>query len=188
MRAKFRCSTLVTCVLFILPLALIACGDDDESEVNPATAQDAGQAGAAGNAGAAGKGSAAPSMPLPAKTAGKACTADGDCAPGTCASMLKFLPGASDMVAPGGHCTGTCTKDEHCGEGGTCRGSYSALDGSGVVDGRCLAACSGDSECRMGYRCRSPLGQALPDGGMPATMGTASFAGRPTCQPSPSAP
>jgi hypothetical protein len=188
MRAVFRCTTLMVCVLMALPIGPLACGDDDGSEENAATDPEAGAAAAGSAADASADAATAMTKPLSARTAGKACAADAECAPGTCATTLRFLPGSSGMVAPGGYCTGTCKTDEQCGEGGTCRGSYADLSGMGVVDGRCLATCSADGDCRMGYRCRNPLGQAIMPGAAMPVMGTASFAGLPTCQPGPAAP
>jgi hypothetical protein len=126
-------------------LSLAACGGDEESGAP------AGQGGAAGVGGGATGGSSGvggtPVMPLPADTAGKACAADTECAPGTCATMVEGLDGMP-LAAPGGYCMGSCMASAECGAGGTC---VPGLTTGGA--GLCYDMCSGDMDCRQGYLC-----------------------------------
>ena len=86
---------------------------------------------------------------LPANTAGKACSADGDCGTqGTCLST-PATAGPFDVIYPGGYCSGNCLQDSDCGTGGRC---VQPAIGQGA--GKCDQECTADGDCRGGYRCR----------------------------------
>jgi hypothetical protein len=81
--------------------------------------------------------------PLPAGIVGKACTANTECATGTCAAEV----GLPAVPAPGGYCsvTGCDGDDKQCGAGGEC---VTTQYGS-----RCYKGCTADTDCRTGYSC-----------------------------------
>lgn len=86
---------------------------------------------------------------LPAFTAGKACSADGECGDtGSCAAVLPFADFVTygDVAAPGGYCTEPCSYNADCGQGGVC------ID-HGYQGGICLGTCQTEADCRAGYRC-----------------------------------
>jgi len=93
--------------------------------------------------GAASKICAPKADPLPAGIVGKACTANTECGPGSCAAEV----GLPAVAAPGGYCSITdCGgEDAQCGAGGEC---VSSSFGS-----RCYKGCTADTDCRMGYSC-----------------------------------
>ena len=70
----------------------------------------------------------------PGAPTGTACTADSDCASGTC--VMSF---------PGGYCA------ESCADGGACP-AKTTCDAIGAA-AYCLATCTADSDCRSGYVC-----------------------------------
>jgi hypothetical protein len=127
-------------------LALVGCGDDSGGGDDDDDRNDGG--GRSGNGSTAGTGGAGGTGidPLPAETAGKSCTDDDDCAPGTCATMVEGLDGMP-TPAPGGYCMGPCMGPADCGMGGSCVGG-----GLGMM-GLCYDFCMMDSDCREGYLC-----------------------------------
>ena len=82
--------------------------------------------------------------------AGKPCMAAADCNGGSCLTVRGgFMGMGGTTMLPGGYCTGNCTEDSHCGEGGVC--SPPLLEG---LTGSCFEVCVGDGDCnRIGYRC-----------------------------------
>ena len=82
--------------------------------------------------------------------AGKPCMAAADCNGGSCLTVRGgFMDMGGTTMLPGGYCTGNCTEDSHCGEGGVC--SPPLLEG---LTGSCFEVCVGDGDCnRIGYRC-----------------------------------
>jgi hypothetical protein len=77
---------------------------------------------------------------------GIACTADADCGGGVCSTRLGIF-----TTAPGGYCSGPCTTNEDCGQGGVCTGT-NPLTGAGA----CYLGCASNTECtRDGYICRT---------------------------------
>jgi hypothetical protein len=122
-------------------LSLGGCGDDDDGGDNGAQAgRDAGAVAGSGGAGGSGV------TPLPADTAGKPCTNNGECGPGTCATQVEGLDGEPTM-APGGYCMGNCMSNTDCGTGGTC--VRAGMNQAGL----CYDGCSADGDCREGYLC-----------------------------------
>jgi hypothetical protein len=153
--------SLVMAAGLTLIASWLGCGDDDD------------QGGEAANAGRGGS-QALPA--LPAKSAGKACEQDADCAHGQC---WERLPGGifGAQEAPGGYCTADCTGDAQCGQGGTCVANQGGLTGSGGsgagTRGKCYASCGIDSDCREGYRCVNALSVPLTaTGGLGGNSGT----------------
>jgi hypothetical protein len=112
---------------------------------------------------------------LPEGTVGKTCTGAGDCSGGTCATDLPtHIQGMSigTTPAPGGYCTSSCTKDEECGTGAACAGSFSF--GTVVLaEGSCAVSCTTKDTCRPGYDCiiipnlPMQMKTCLPDGTTP---------------------
>lgn len=129
-------------VLFVL--VMFGCGgSEDQGSPMPG-----GQGGAGGTSGVGGGGAggAMSVQPLPNDTAGKPCTANTECAPGTCTLMVEGVDGMP-APAPGGYCTGNCTTDIDCGAGGTCVLTF------GTMAGLCYDGCTADTDCREGYLC-----------------------------------
>jgi Cys-rich repeat protein len=118
-------------------LLLAACGDDDGGNDDD---NQGGRSGSSGDGGTAGR------SPLPADTAGKPCTGDGDCGSGTCETEVQGLDG-QPAPAPGGYCMGSCATNADCGAGGVCVG---AGMGQG---GLCYEGCTTDADCREEYLC-----------------------------------
>jgi hypothetical protein len=102
---------------------------------------------------------------------GQACSRDGDCKSGQCATFLAQI-GALGNPAPGGYCTARCLAQSDCEAGSVCTGMFAASPG------HCSAACKAAFDCRAGYACTPliPLSIAV-DGG--TVTGT--------CQPIPMA-
>src|SRR4029077_10667843 len=82
-------------------------------------------------------------------TAGKACSADGDCGAGGTCLTAPASAGPFGVHYPGGYCSGNCLKDDDCGATGRC---LQPTMGQGA--GQCEQACMADTDCRGGYRCR----------------------------------
>ena len=105
------------------------------------------------------------SDPLPANSAGDACSGDAACGgvAGTCVTELPEagfggLIGAN-LPAPGGYCSQRCIEDVDCGAGGVCVG--------GPLAGTCFARCTG-TDCRTGYVCEDRAIMSIdPDAGPP---------------------
>ena len=131
--------------------ALGGCGDDDDGGNKGGQAgRDAGGAGTSAGAGAGGSGGSTVT-PLPPDTAGKPCTKNADCGPGTCAMEVEGLDGQPTM-APGGYCMGSCVSLTDCGTGGTCVRPMGM--GMGMSQpGQCYETCNADTDCREGYLC-----------------------------------
>ena len=139
-----RIEVVIGCCL-LSALWLGGCGDDGGDE-------DGNQAGADGSTGVSGNGGGGSGTnPLPADTAGKACTGDTDCGPGTCEMEVEGLDGMP-TAAPGGYCMGNCMSDTDCGSGGVCVGAGGGGQGQGQ-GGLCYDGCMGDTDCREGYLC-----------------------------------
>ena len=135
--------------IVLLTMALGACGDDEDGNSDATPKAGTGSAGRDGGTTNAGRGgSAAPINPLPADTAGKECSDNGDCGPGTCAMMVQGLDGMQAM-APGGYCMGACATDADCGSGGSCVQAGFGMMGMGL----CYKDCMADTDCREGYVC-----------------------------------
>lgn len=141
-----------------LTFVVSACGEDDPAGL---TTKDGGTS----------NGDAGPSIvPLPANTAGNACTKDTECgSSGKCATALtggnasQLLTSAAGVnfasAAEGGYCTLDCNTDVDCGEGGVCFGSGAGLPPIGGeinLTGECRTKCMADADCRGGYECAGP--------------------------------
>ncbi|MBI5494984.1 MAG: hypothetical protein HY904_08135 [Deltaproteobacteria bacterium] len=70
---------------------------------------------------------------------GQPCTANGQCADGTCLTELRD-------GWPGGYCTKSCQDQTTCGSTGFCSGDL----------GVCLRRCTGSGDCRSDYPCMDP--------------------------------
>jgi hypothetical protein len=114
--------------------------------------------------------------------AGDACKSNADCS-GTnavCMDTIGGLGGFGGTAAPGGYCSGTCSQDSDCGEGGACVGAIS-LAGLANVKGNCEKTCTKDADCdRSKYYCAAGLQIPgnLPIPGLGGTQPS-------TCQPRP---
>jgi hypothetical protein len=127
-----------------------------------------------------GDGAAGTNSHLADGVVGKACTHDSDTcgSSGTCATALTGgALGALSQPLPAdqGYCTSQCTKDEQCGQGGTCFGSIIG------IPGECRRKCTESSDCSSGQECAK-----LNTGADTADAGV-SFGGTlaSTCQPLP---
>jgi hypothetical protein len=141
----------------VCAVLLAACGDDEES---PADAGGTGGTGGTGGGGTGGTGGD-PMTGLGDDIAGKACTDTADCGGAMCATSIPGTMVGSTLPAPGGYCTGTCTDNTQCGNGGACIGSL-----SNNIAFQCFAVCDGPDDCRDGYYCGGGgtlLGIVVPD-------------------------
>src|SRR5690349_11080909 len=123
-------------VIGMAAVLLAACGGDDESPA-PADAGGSGGTGGSGGSGTGGGGGDSGSSGLGDDVAGKPCTTSADCGGATCATQIAGTMLGSTLTAPGGYCTGNCTDDTACGEGGACIGAIPML-----AEGQCLAECA----------------------------------------------
>lgn len=166
--------TLIT-TSFALVLCVVAgCGDSEDTSSSH-NVKGSGKA-SEGTAGSAAL------EPLPDKTAGKTCEADGDCATGMCLTSIPGSFGSAAMDAPGGYCSATCTTNTDCGEGGVCSGAFPGFGGAAATPGRCMQSCESAEDCRDGYRCVNALGMAPSGNPMDPT---AALLGPNACQPTP---
>jgi hypothetical protein len=152
----------------------VSCGGDDAGQADSAkTRRDSNEQ----------QVDASVQVALPEETAGKGCTADEDCGPGTC--LVDFqASGGGMMAAPGGYCSLTCMTNDNCGVGGTCSGAFAGFGGIGAMPGRCLKSCAMDADCRDGYRCVTALGVSV-NASSGAQDPTGGLLGAPGCEPTP---
>lgn len=135
------------CAIIFVVVGAGGCGStEDEGSPAPAGQGGAGGTSGVGGTGGGGTGGGVAVMPLPPETAGKTCTSDTECAPGTCATMVTGLDGEL-AAAPGGYCMGACMTSTDCGSGGTCVPDL--MTGAG----QCYESCAADTDCRPEYLC-----------------------------------
>ena len=117
----------LSCLLFMAALqGGVGCGEAASADTKSSTTRSASQV----DDKPVGDASVTPT--LPDDTAGKGCTQDADCAPGTCLSVFQPLSGGM-MNAPGGYCSLTCMTSTECGVGGTCSGAFAGFGGIGAT-------------------------------------------------------
>jgi hypothetical protein len=142
----------VVSALCCAALLLGGCGDDDDG--GGSKGKPDGGDNESGSGGGSQDASTGPE-PLPADTAGKACTMDAECGVGTCAAQVPgFGLGAMPVTAPGGYCTKNCMTDAECGAGGAC---VPTLSTAAPGQGQCFATCENMPDCREGYQCAGGL-------------------------------
>ncbi|MDB4989214.1 MAG: Multiple EGF-like-domain protein 3 precursor [Myxococcaceae bacterium] len=139
----------------------LACGDDGKSSSAPTTT---------------------------ASTVGKACVTSNDCGMGaTCNTQQTFgmlgdlltALGGSNLPAPGGYCTTSCSSDTDCGSNAVCLGA--AL---GIFKGECRHSCTSNADCRDGYECAMQA-EIPADAGLPPALTTLRLPSQ--CQAKPAA-
>ena len=171
----------VVAASFAVALCMVmGCGgsDDTDESNSKSSSSKSGRA----DGGSAGGNAPLSIQPLPDNTAGKTCETDGDCATGMCLKSIPGSFGSPAMDAPGGYCSGSCTTNADCGEGGACSGAIPSFAGSAATPGSCLKDCKTAEDCRQGYRCVNGLGMAPSNNPMDPI---AAFLGSNVCQPVP---
>src|SRR6185312_7674186 len=175
---------IVVTATFAVALGIVVgCGGSDDSDTSSNSKSSKSQRKAdAGELGSAGGNAPPAAQPLPDNTAGKTCESDKECATGICLKSIPGSFGSAALDAPGGYCSGSCTTNTECGEGGACSGAIPSFAGTTPTPGRCLKGCESADDCREGYRCVNSLGMAPSNNPMDPT---AAFLGPNVCQPVP---